>query len=122
MIPGDHTPLAVEHDHPVSHIVEGHAQHGAAPLEFPRPFVDHLLEARRRLLALLEQALQLDCVAPKDLDRPAHCSNFVRPLCGDAGVESAARNGEHPIAERGQAAHDIAANVKPYDQHGGQQA
>ena len=74
MIPGDHTPLAVEHDHPVSHIVEGHAQHGAAPLEFPRPFVDHLLEARRRLLALLEQALQLDCVAPKDLDRPAHCA------------------------------------------------
>ncbi len=122
LVPSHHAPLAVEHHHAVPHIVEGHAQHGAAPLEFARPLIDHLLEPRRRLLALLEQALQLDCIAPKDLDRPAHRGDLVGSLRGHGGVESAARDGEHPVAERGQAADDIAADVKPHDQHGGQQA
>ena len=117
LVPGHHAPVAVEHHDAVPHVVEGHAQHGAAPLELARPLLDHMLEAGRRLFALLEQALELDCVAAKDLDRPAHRRDLIGSLRGHGGVEPTARDGEHPVAERGQATDDVPADVKPHDQH-----
>ena len=88
LVPSHHALVAVEHHDAVPHVVEGHAQHGAAALQFARPLLDQMLEPRRRLLALLEQALQLDRIAAKDLDRPAHRGDLIGSLRGHGGVES----------------------------------
>ncbi len=114
-------PVAVKHHHTVAHVIEGHTQHGTAPLKLACPLLDNLLQPRCRLLALLEQSLQLDGIVAKDLDRAGHRCNLIDTTGWDRGVQAAVGDGKHAVAERCQATDNVAADIQPDNQDGGQQ-
>jgi hypothetical protein len=75
-----------------------------------------MLEPLRSLRPLRQQLVALQGVPAKDLDRPSHRRHLVVALCCRGRVQVSACDRKHGIAECGQAAHDVAADIQPHDE------
>src|SRR6516162_7854480 len=84
--------------------------------QFGRALFDLTLELLGSLRLLRQQLVAFQGVPAKDLDRPSHRRDLVAALCCHGRVQASTCDRKHAIAQRGQAAHDAAADIQPHDE------
>ena len=112
-VPGGDLMVTVEHQHAVSHIVEGHAQDGAALLQLGGAFLDDFLEAGSRLLAFGQELIERDSIVAEHTDGVSHFGDLIAAGVLDADVQIAFRDAPHAVAEQVQPPHHAAPDVEP---------
>ena len=87
-----------------------------------RALLDDLFEADSRLFLFRHKLIEGDRIVAKHFDRAGHFSDLIASACGNRDVAATADDGTHCSRQGGQTRDDVAADIKPSDQHRADQA